>query len=240
VPLPPYLLSALVHAAHLASASKLQYADPFSYGKAQQPMKPYFKKYLVTCVGLWLVFSDLLPPLNAQDPPAHIDLVVAAGDGVTVNPRQRPPEDPAVRVEDDDHRPVAGATVVFSLPVSGTTGEFTSGSKSLTVITGPDGIATAHAIRVNEVPGRLQIYVAASYRGLRARTLVNQVVAATPGAKTPTTPPHESKSSGKWKWIVVGVVAAAGAGAGAYLGTHSSSTPPVSVSTGAVVFGSPK
>ena len=68
-------------------------------------------------------------------------------------------QDPAVRIEDDDHRPIAGVPVVFALPVSGTSGEFTNGSKTLTVLTDKTGLATAHGMKTNEVPGKLQIYV---------------------------------------------------------------------------------
>jgi hypothetical protein len=149
-----------------------------------------------------------------------------------------------VRIEDDDHRPVSGVAVVFALPVSGSSGEFTNGSKNLTVVTGNDGVATANGLRTNEVPGKLQIYVTASYHSLRSRTLINQTIEGVPGAPPPSREVHTSKSGGGWKWVVLGVVAAGAAG-GAFYFKGRNSTPvntvtPISISSGTVVFGSPR
>ena len=126
--------------------------------------------------------------------------------------RQRVARDPVVRVEDDDHRPVSGAAVVFALPVSGAERRIYQWlDKTLTVTTDPDGLAPAHGLRTNEVSGKLQIYVTAAYRGVRARTLINQFVAASPGAKAKTPELKTSKSGSKWKWVALGVAAAGGA-----------------------------
>lgn len=191
-----------------------------------------------------ILFALLLvgPPheLRAQSSPLHIQIAVVEGDGASSETRARVSHDPVIRVEDEDHRSVAGAVVVFSLPMSGASGEFLGGSKSLTIMTGDDGLAAARGLKTNDVPGKLQIYVTASFHGLRARTLINQVVAAAPGAKAPAPEVHAAKSGGKWKWILLGVAAAGGAGAAAYLlKGKANSTTPISVSTGTVVFGNP-
>jgi len=193
------------------------------------------KHFWNSLLPLGLCFS-----LFAQGLPARIDIVVVEGEGAAGNTGQRLSHDPVVRVEDDDHRPVAGATVAFALPVSGTSGEFSNGSKTLTVVTDKDGLAAIHGLKVNEVPGKLQIYVTASYHGLRARALINQSVEAAPGARPPSPVLRSSKSGGKWKWVLVGVVAAAGAGAGAYFATRNSGSSPIAIGTGTVVFGSPR
>jgi len=181
----------------------------------------------------------LTAALLAQNIPAHIAIVVTEGEGSASGTRQRVAQDPAVRIEDDDHRPVAGAAVVFALPVSGATGEFFNGSKNLAVVTDNDGLAVAHGLKTNNNPGKLQIYVTASYHGLRARTVITQMVEGTPAAQTRSPEPRSSKSSGKWKWVVLGIAAAGGAGAGLYFGTHTSSPAPVSIAAGTVVFGGP-
>jgi hypothetical protein len=172
--------------------------------------------------------------------PARIEIVVVDGSDVSTYIHQRVAKDPVVRIEDDDHRPVAGATVVFALPVSGTSGEFANGSKTLIVETEAGGLAAAQGLRTNGVPGKLQIYVTASFHGARARTLINQVVQSGPGNKPLASELQPSRSSGRWKWIVMGVAAAAGAGAGVYFTNRHTSTAPVSVSAGTVVFGSPQ
>ena len=171
----------------------------------------------------------------------RINVVVVEGEGLTTNVRTKVARDPVVRIEDDDHRPVDGAVVVFALPVSGTSGEFFNGAKNLTVVTAKDGLATARGLKTNDIPGPLQIYVMASYQGLRARGLINQVVEAAPGTAAARPEVHTSKSGGKWKWILLGIAAAGGAGAAIYFTRHSSSTPssPVSITSGPVVFGTP-
>jgi hypothetical protein len=190
----------------------------------------------------FLISIDGLPPAAvAQDLPVRIDILIVSGEGATSPARQRVTQDPAVKIEDDDHRPVAGVPVVFALPVSGTSGEFANGAKTLAVITDKDGLATAHGLKTNEIPGKLQIYVTASFHGLRARTLINQMVEGAPGVQAQVQ--HPSKSGGKWKWVLLGIAAAGGAAAGVYFGTHSSSSssnPPVTIGTGTVVFGSPQ
>jgi len=181
-----------------------------------------------------------MPPAFSQSLPTRINIVVAAGDGTTTPVRRRVAQDPAVRIEDDDQQPVAGVTVVFALPVSGTSGEFVNGSKTLTVVTDKAGLATAHGLKTNEIPGTLQIYVNASFNGLRARALINQTVEGVPGA--PIQAQHPTKSSGTWKWVLLGVAAAGGAAAGIYFGTRSSSSSnsAITIGTGTVVFGSPQ
>ncbi len=176
-----------------------------------------------------------------QGVPVRISVVVVEGEGLTTNVRTKVARDPVVRIEDDDHRPVDGAVVVFALPVSGTSGEFFNGAKNLTVVTAKDGLATARGLKTNEIPGPLQIYVMASYQGLRARGLINEVVDAPPGTAAARPEVHTSKSGGKWKWILLGIAAAGGAGAAIYFTRHSSSTPssPVSITSGPVVFGTP-
>jgi hypothetical protein len=205
-------------------------------------MRQYFCKGLIA-LGLCfsLTFGGFLPAALAQNTPGRIEIVVVGGEGATIAARQRASQDPAVRVEDDDHQPLANVAVVFTLPLSGASGEFPNGSKTLTAVTDTTGVATAHGLRSNGVPGKLQIYVTASFRGVRAGSLINMVVEAAPGAKGTSPDLQTSKSSGKWKWIVLGVVAAGGIGAGAYYyASRSSSSSAISVSAGSVVFGSPR
>jgi len=203
------------------------------------------KQYLWKCslsLGLCflLTFSGFLPVVYAQNIPGQIEIVVVEGEGASIPIRQHPSSDPAVRVEDQDHRPLSNVSVVFTLPLSGASGEFANGSRTITVFTDQNGVAAARGIRANDVPGKLQIYVSAAYRGLRARGLINLVVTVPPGAKTSPSA-SSSKSSGKWKWILLGVAAVGGAGAGAYFyATRNTSGSPISVSAGSVVFGNPR
>jgi hypothetical protein len=199
-----------------------------------------FRSLLPLVVCSLISFDGLIPVAPAQGIPTRIEIVVVEGEGVTIPARQKA-HDAVIRVEDDDHRPVADAAVVFALSASGTSGEFANGGKTLTVMTEKNGQAAARGIRTNDIPGRLQILVTASYHGLRARALITQIVEAVPGAKPRPPDIQTSKSGGKLKWVILGIAAAGGAGAGVYFGTHKSSTPsPLSISTGTVIFGSPR
>ncbi len=197
-------------------------------------------KFLKSILSLTLCCWLCLDTTRAQNVPVQISVVIVEGEGASNTVRQRVAHDPVVQVEDDDHRPVAGAVVVFALPVSGPSGEFFNGSRNLTILTDDKGRAVARGLKTNDIPGKLQIYVTASYRGLRAKSLINQVVEDTSGTKTRTPEYHAAKSGGKWKWVVLGIVAAGGgAGAGYYFATRSSSNP-ISITTGTAAFGSPR
>src|SRR6202166_2443991 len=109
----------------------------------------------------WSVgLSDLLilqlghPPAPAQAPAApKLNLVIVEGDGAINNVRQRTAREPIVQVEDENHKPVAGAAVVFLLPDHGATGVFANGSRTLTVMTDSQGRAVAHGFHPNHVQG---------------------------------------------------------------------------------------
>ncbi len=195
------------------------------------------KSLLRSLLAVGLSFSFLVDfPASAQSLPSRIEVAIVEGNGVVYRPGQRARR-LAVRVEDDDHRPVAGANVVFALPVSGPSGEFPDGFRNYTAITNSEGLATATGMTLNQIPGKLQIYVTASYRGLRANGLIEQQIE---GVARTEIPP--AKTGHKWRWITVGLLMAAGAAGGAYYYTQVRTTTgsPISVTTGSVVFGGPR
>ncbi len=157
-----------------------------------------------------MVFPFTAQRGQAQNPPTELNIVVVEGEGASNQVRQRVSREPVIRVEDENHQPITGAAVVFTLPTEGATGEFGNGSKSLTVTTDSQGRATAQGLRANQIPGKLPIHVNVSYRGLSARTNItqfNEGPAPPPGAKA------SSGGNGKMKAILaaVGVAAASGA-----------------------------
>ena len=201
-------------------------------------------KYWTKSFALGLSFLIALPPVHAQTPlPTELNIVVVEGEGATNNVRQRVAREPVVRVEDENHKPIAGAAVVFTLPTEGATGEFANGAKSLTIMTDSQGRATAQSLRINQVAGKIPIHVNASYRGLTARTSITQFSVLPPGAKA------SSGGGGHGGLIAVLVVlGAAAAGGGAYFATRSTNssagTPPPTVTpigitpgTGTIVGG---
>ena len=66
--------------------------------------------------------------LPAQAQAGQLNLVIVEGEGAINNIRQRTAREPIVQVEDENHRPVAGAAVVFALPSNGASGVFANGA----------------------------------------------------------------------------------------------------------------
>ncbi len=112
-------------------------------------------------------------PLGAQEAP-KLNLVVVEGEGAINNIRQRSAREPIVQVEDENHKPIAGAAVVFTLPGQGAGGTFANGARMLSVVTDNQGRAVARGLRPNNIQGQYQIRVNASFNGQTATTTITQ------------------------------------------------------------------
>src|SRR5436309_9346525 len=136
------------------------------------------------CSAVVAINSLLIPVLPAQAPPVSLQITILEGEDAMNNIRQRTARERIVQVEDENHKPVAGAAVVFLLPNQGASGVFANGSRTLTVMTDNQGRAVAHGFHPNGVQGKLQMRVSASYQGKTANTTITQTnaVAATAGA----------------------------------------------------------
>ncbi len=197
-------------------------------------MKPTARS-CVPAICLLLINMYRLP---AQAPPPTLNLVIVEGEGAINNVKQRVNREPIVQVEDENHKPIAGAAVVFFLPNQGPSGIFANGSKSLTLTTGADGRATASAIKRNNLSGQMQIRVTASFAGQTANAIITQTnVAAAAGA---------GGLSATAKLLIILGVAGGAAAAGAIIATRggsSSSTPPaappITISAGSPTVGAP-
>lgn len=191
-----------------------------------------------------LKLSALLFPMclaaAGQDPQApRLNIVIVEGDGAINNIKQRTSRETIVEVQDENHRPVAGAAVVFQLPGDGAGGAFAGGAKSATLVTDSAGRATMPAMQPNQVTGSFQIHVNASSAGRTATANIGQSNAA--GAAAAGSAGAAAGISGKVIAIIV-VVAAAGA-VGAAVGLRgnnkNNTTPPaVTIPTGTISAGS--
>ena len=123
-----------------------------------------------------LVFQLICMPTYAQDQPApaKLNIVIVEGEGAINSVRQRVAREPVVQVEDENHKPIAGAAITFLLPNQGAGAAFANGAKSLTVLTDDKGQAVARGLRPNNVNGQYQVRVNASFRGQTASTTVTQ------------------------------------------------------------------
>lgn len=140
-----------------------------------------------------LLLTNLLGARSLSDPPQDVpklNIVIVEGEGALNNIKQRVNREPIVQVEDENHKPIAGAAVVFFLPTTGPGGTFANGSQTLTVTTDNLGRASAKGIRPNHMTGKMQIRVTASSNGLTASATITQmnVVGASVEGASPRPP----------------------------------------------------
>lgn len=171
--------------------------------------------------------------------PTKLSVVVVEGEGAINNIKRRTSRETIVQVEDQNHKPVAGAAVAFLLPADGPGGAFAGGAKSASIVTDNAGRATMPHLQVNSNPGSYHIGVYASQGGLAASATVVQSSIVGAGAAV---------STAGIIGIIAGVAAAGGVAVavvskgkgGSSSPTQPSTTPSGSVGTGGgTVFGPP-
>jgi hypothetical protein len=121
--------------------------------------------------------------MAAQTPAPRLNLVILDGEGAVNNIKLRTAREPIVQVEDENHKPVAGAAVVFSLPSNGAGGSFATG-QTFTTVTDSTGRAVGRGLKPNGIQGRYEIRVTASKDGQTASASIamsNMVPAAAAG-----------------------------------------------------------
>lgn len=193
----------------------------------------------------------------SQQPAAGtLKINVLEGEGARNSIRNRASVAPVVEVKDAADKPVAGAEVVFSLPLAGPGGMFNGWLRSQTVRTDENGKATVTGYTPNTEAGRYNIKVIATSGSQTGSIVISQInsengeagtgaAAAAGGAKMPGTPTGIKKSL-PWKIIgpVIGAAVIGGVAAGLRGGKSTTTTAatatPVSISTGAVTVGVPR
>lgn len=195
----------------------------------------------------YVLFSILLllthfagVPARAQNP-AGLQIVIVEGEGAINNVKQRVNREPIVQVEDENHKPIAGAAVIFFLPNDGPGGTFANGSTTFTTTTNSQGQAVARGIRFNNQPGSMQLRVSASFAGQAATAVITQTnvlgVAASGAAVG-------GMSLGV-KLLIIGAVVGGGIAAGVAIANHGgTSTPPnpttITLTPGTITVGGPQ
>ncbi len=196
-----------------------------------------------------LLLSNLLgPAAHAQGTPG-IQIVIVEGEGAINNVKERLNREVIVQVEDQNHKPVAGAAVSFFLPNDGPGGTFANGTNSLTTTTNAQGRAVARGIQFNGQAGAMQIRVAASYAGRTASIVVNQSNVLS-GASSGGGRASSGAGGGmrlSTKLLIIGAIVGGGVAAGVLLGNRGGSsptpaaTPPtITITPGLVTVGGPQ
>src|ERR1700679_536978 len=111
-----------------------------------------------------LLLLQPITPMHAEvaadgAPPQDMQIVILDGEGALNNIQARTAREPIVQVQDHNHKPIAGASVLFAIHggSAGAGGAFADGATSLTVTTGTDGIAHAAGLLPNGEKGAWQI-----------------------------------------------------------------------------------
>jgi len=199
----------------------------------------------VRCLSALLALLISVPVRPAAAAPAELNIVVLEGEGATNNIRQRVSREPIIQVQDENHRPVAGAAVVFTLPSRGAGGVFANGSHTLTTVTDNQGQAVARGLQANGAKGQYQIRVNVSSGGKTATANITMLnVAAAAGAA------GAAAAGISTKLIVILVLAGAAVAGGAVAatqlggGNNGTTAPPVTSATtitaGAGAVGPPR
>jgi hypothetical protein len=117
-----------------------------------------------------------------------LKIVILEGEGVSNNIKERIAREPVVQVEDENHKPVAGAVVLFSIDSQGghAGATFLNGAKTFSGITDANGRIVAQGYRPNTHTGQFHISVTASKGNQTTHTTISQanVIAAGAGATT--------------------------------------------------------
>jgi hypothetical protein len=162
-------------------------------------------------------------PLEGQQ---ALRVVVLEGEGNKNVTQQISPRPLVVRVESANNGPVEGATVTFTAPSTGPSGDFANDSRSIRVLTGPDGVASPGLYHPSAVQGRYSIQVRAEYQGATTTAAIAQTNVSEGGHKK-----------------LIAILAIAGAAGAAGLVAHNknnSPSTPATITFGGTAVGAPR
>jgi len=169
----------------------------------------------------------VLPPAFSQAGAQQLKIVVVEGAGAKNVVQQITAKPLIVRVEDDNGRPIPGATVVFTAPEGGPSGEFANDSPTTRLITSPEGLANAGTFHPNALAGPYQIQVRAEFQGQTATASILQT--------------NIGQRGGHGKLIAILALAGAAAAAAIAASRRSSSTSNApTITFGGAAVGAPK
>jgi hypothetical protein len=158
--------------------------------------------------------------------PSGWKVVVMQGEAARNVVRQLTAKPLAVRIQDVSNRPVAGALVMFTAPEEGPSGDFANDARSISITTGPDGVAEAGVFHPNGTTGPYQIQVRAQAQGQTATAFISQTNV-------------EQKTGHGRMFAVLAIAGGAGAAILAARAKNSGASAPT-ISFGGATVGAPK
>lgn len=171
-------------------------------------------------------------------PVPKLFIKILDGEGAVNNIKARTAREPVVEVDDENHKPVAGAAVAFLAPHSGAGGTF-AGQPMFQTVTDASGRAVGRGFMPNHTAGHFNIEVTATLGAEVAKATISEMNEGGAGGSSSnsvgTTSTHFGILSGKGLLLLS--VVAAGAAAGVVVATHSSTptatiTAPTTVTVG--------
>lgn len=198
---------------------------------------------VVALLSISLLVLQTALPLGAQEaaPPKSLQIVILDDEAPLNNISERTAREPIVQVQDENHKPLAGAAVLFAIhPAAGASAAFANGASTLTVVTNANGVARASGLVMNGVKGTWQLQITASKDGVSTSTTLNETNvepgSTTPGNTNTTKPPtHFFGGHGA---LVIGGIAVIGAIV-AIVVVKETGNNPTNITTGGGTVGAP-
>lgn len=184
--------------------------------------------------GVLLALFSLMPAEAQEAAAGALNILIIEGDGAINNIKQRTARETIVQVEDENHKPVAGAVVVFTTPNQGASGVFADGSHIFTTTTDNAGRASYRTLKLNNTSGKMQIRVNASHQGRTGAITITQTNLLAAGAAAGVGLGLAAKLL-----IVLGVAGAAAAGGAIAATRGGGSTPAATSSPTTISIGAP-
>jgi hypothetical protein len=130
------------------------------------------------------------PAQAVAGPPAPaLKIVILEGEDVSNNIKERTAREPIIQVEDENHKPVSGVAVLFSIDSQGghAGASFLHGAKTFSGQTDANGRIVAQGYHPNSHTGQFRVNVTASKGNLTTHTTISQSNIAVAGAAAATT-----------------------------------------------------
>lgn len=144
------------------------------------PLSHFFRRAVAVFAMLLLWQGGLAEAQQPAPETGGLTITIIDGDNAIMNVRQRVNREAIVQVEDENHRPVAGALVLFTSPGNGPSATFINSSHSISLTTDAQGRVALRGITPNKANGKFEIRIKASKNGQTATTIMtmtNQMAA---------------------------------------------------------------
>ena len=158
------------------------------------------------------VFAGAVPQAAGTvttNAPKSLHIVILEGEGALNNIKERTAREPIVQIQDENHKPVAGVSVVFLMQSgSGGAGGSFSSLSSFTTISDADGRAVGRGFHPNDTNGQYTIAVSATLGMLVAMALIGMTnvsgAGGAAGESGATAPVAVQAHHGVPKWVIIG------------------------------------